>query len=185
MKTTVKARLTKTTSLFFLQLAVIGLLIFTSCSGDDTTASQSPQVAEIAISPDSAELEAGEQLQFEVFALSATGETIDASELDIEWEWWSTDPEVFTVEAGGLATGQNPGEAYCMIEATVGVSRDFNEMPDKLIVRAGYGQDDKVRFQTVNLELSAENNEISAFENVALKNRLRFVGRDSAFVMIF
>lgn len=181
----VKARPIKTTSIFFIQLAVIGLLIFTSCDSDDATAPQSPQVAEIAISPDSAEFEVGEELQFEVFALTATGDTVDTSELDIEWEWWSTDPDVFTVEAGGLAAGQNPGEAYCMIEATVGVSRDFNESHDKLIVRAGYIQSDEVRFQTANLELSAENDEISAFENVALKNRLRFVGRDSAFVMVF
>jgi hypothetical protein len=180
-----KIRLFETTGAIFIAFAFTGMLLFIGCSGDDATGLQTPQVAMIAISPDSVSFEAGEQLEFSVVALTAMGETIDIDELDIEWNWWSTDPEVFTVEPGGLATGQNPGEAFCMVEATIGVGQNIPDLIDKLYVTTDFVQAGQPRVQTVNLELAAGNREIKAFENIALKNRLRFNGRDSAFVVIF
>lgn len=175
----------KTTCNFLIVFAITGMLIFSGCDADETTGPQTPQIMAIGIFPDSVSIPVGEELEFEAFALTATGDTVDTSDLDIEWHWWSTDPEVFTVEPGGLATGLDPGEAFCMIETSIEVADIFNGKPETLIVRSGAQQSPGAQFQTVHLELSAGDQKISAFENIALKNRLRFTGRDSAFVMVF
>jgi hypothetical protein len=164
-------------------IAGLALVAINGCS--DTIESPPPQVSEVRISPDNANLEVGEQLNFSVVALSATGDTIDIDEIDIEWQWWSSDSDVFTVEAGGLATGQNPGEAYCVVEATVGISQ--RETPDIDVIYAtiGSARINKNKTATRTMTLQAEVTELYNSESIAMKKRLRFSGRDSAFVVVF
>ena len=106
---------------FFIGFALMGIVIFTGCESDDDEAQpQEPRVERISIHPEVVEFtDVGEQVDFSVVGLTAEGDTVDTGELEVEWEWWSTDESVFTVEPGGLATGQGPGEAYCVVEATI------------------------------------------------------------------
>ena len=174
-------QLFKTPFFILIAIAITGMVLLNSCSSDDATGPQGPQIVEIAISPDNATFAVGEQLDFTVFALTATGDTLDTNGLDIEWQWWSTDADVFTVEAGGLATGQNPGEAYCVVEAIINVAQLNTDVPNDLIVQTGI-----LRDATRHQDLSAVNNDVIAkFETISMNNMLRFTGRDSAFVMIF
>jgi hypothetical protein len=166
-------------------VTVIGAPFLQSCSSDDATRSQSPQVSQISIHPQEASLEVGQQLDFSVVALTATGEVIDTDEINIEWQWWSTDTDVFTVEPGGLATAQNPGEAFCMIEAVVDVSQRTAEEIDVIYASISFGQGSKSNIQSLKLELAEEVAEYYDTEHVAMKKRLRFTGRDSAFVFVF
>lgn len=173
----VQTRLIQTTGIIFMQLAVLGLLLFSGCGGDDATGPQSPQVVDVAISPENAEIPVGEDFEFSAFALTATGDTVDVADLDIEWQWWSDDPDVFTVEPGGMATGHNAGEAYCIVEATIEVGFNFSQK-DVSFAAIGFSSDGQDIIQIVNPEMSV-------IENISSKNRLRFTGRDSAFVMVF
>ena len=166
-------------------VTVIGFTILQSCSSDDTTGSQSPQVSQISIHPQEASTEVGQQIDFSVVALTATGEVIDTDEINIEWQWWSTDTDVFTVEQGGLATAQNPGEAYCMIEAVVDVTQRATEEMDVIYASFSFGQGSKSNVQSLKLELADEVAEYYDTEHVAMKKRLRFTGRDSAIVFVF
>jgi hypothetical protein len=168
----------------FISLGIC-FLMFNGCSDDDATGPQSDQVSSINIHPETATITEDEQIDFSVVLLSATGDTLGPDDFDIEWQWWSTDPDVFTVEAGGLATGQNPGDAFCVVEATVHVAQHVTDVPDQLIVQAGFSSDGENRFQTTNLVLSAGNVDIAAMENISMNNMLRFTGRDSALVMVF
>lgn len=121
-----QTKIFQTTCIIFIQLAVVSMLMFSACGGDDVTGTDEPEghgVVEIVIEPKEATLEAGEHQEFSAFALNADGDTVDTSDLNIEWEWWSDDPDVFTVEQGGLATGHNSGEAFCIIEATILVGK--------------------------------------------------------------
>lgn len=95
-------------------LALIGALVLAGC--DSNEVAEDPEIARIDISPDNASIAVGEQVDFSAVALTASGDTVR----DVEWEWVSTDPAVFTVENNGVATGQSPGSAFC----TVGVSDD-------------------------------------------------------------
>jgi len=182
----------KITLPFYLSVLIglsICFLMFNGCSDDDATGPQTDQVSSITIHPEAAEIAEGEQLDFSVVLLSATGETLDPDDFDIEWQWWSTDTDVFTVEPGGLATGENPGEAYCMIEAVVAVSQKTKEIPDRLVVQAGFlPMDHNIGSKkTINLSLTATDRKIPAFDNVnvSLTKEMRFTGRDSAFVVVF
>ena len=102
-----------------LLLAVVaGLLIQTGCSSD-VAGTDGHGVVDVRIEPQEATISAGEQEQFQAFLLDADGHAVDPEGLDVTWDWWSSDTEVFTVEPGGLATGQADGEAYCIVEVTV------------------------------------------------------------------
>jgi hypothetical protein len=160
-------------------LVLVFFVLLAGCGSDETTGPQDLQIVDIAISPDNAELEIGQELEFSAVALTATGETVDISDLDISWEWWSTDPDVFTVEPGGLATGQNEGEAWCVVEAVVDVSQELTQPVDRIIVQASVLQSvtDVLPVQNFNFELD--------LEHITMKNMMRFTGRDSAFVMVF
>jgi len=179
-----KTRLFQSTATFVIVIALAATLIITGCDGDETTGPQNPVVVDVVISPETAELEVGEELDFSAFALTAAGDTVDISDLNIEWNWWSNDPDVFTVEPGGLATGQSPGEAYCIVEATVEVGLNFNQN-DVSIAGIGFSLDGLNKIQLGSFELSAGDQGDSAFENVSFKKKMRFTGRDSAFVMVF
>ena len=98
---------------------IAGLLIHIGCSGDDVTGPDGHGVVDIRIEPQDASFSVGEQEQFQALLLDADGNSVEPEGLDVTWEWWSSDTEVFAVEPGGLATGQAAGEAYCIIEVTV------------------------------------------------------------------
>jgi hypothetical protein len=101
-------------------IALAGLIVFNGCdSNDEEPLAEDQRVESISIHPETAELEVGEQVDFSVVGLTAEGDTVDTGDLDVEWRWWSTNEDVFTVEPGGLATARGPGEAYCVVEATV------------------------------------------------------------------
>jgi hypothetical protein len=76
-------------------------------------------VERVVIEPDSATMEVGEQLQFNAFLLTAEGDTVDPAGLNVEWNWFSTDTQVFSVIDGGLASAHSPGEEFCVVEATI------------------------------------------------------------------
>lgn len=123
-------------------MIIAGMLGMYSCSDDNSATGPEEEeidVAEVVIEPQNATFEVGEQEEFSAFLISASGDTVN-EELEVEWNWYSSDPDVFTVEAGGTATGHNEGEAHCIVEA------------------------------------STENSKIVA--------KMRFVGRDSAFVTL-
>lgn len=105
---------------------VLGLV---ACDTNEATQDSEPEIARIAIFPDSASVETGEEVDFSVVALTASGDTVQNADLDIEW--WSTDPDVFTVEDGGTATGKNSGGAYCVVEAS-------DEAPDAALRRKAF-----------------------------------------------
>ena len=161
------------------------VLTMIACSSDDTIGPDIPQVTEIAISPKEVELEVGEQIDFSVVALTATGDTVDTDEIDIEWEWWSTSTDVFTVEPGGLATAHNPGEAFCVVEATVEISQNVAEDLDIHFAGIGFHWNKKDETQTKSLELLPKI-DFMEIEMAALKkNKLRFGGRDTGIVVVF
>jgi hypothetical protein len=103
--------------IMFSLLAV--LLVQPGCSSDDVAGTDGHGVVDLRIEPQEATFSAEEQEQFQALLLDADGNAVDPEGLDVTWEWWSSDTEVFTVEPGGLATGQAAGEAYCIIEVTV------------------------------------------------------------------
>jgi hypothetical protein len=175
MKTSIKRI---NTTVYTFAMIAAGLLLIFGCNSDETTGPQDLQIVDIAISPENAEFEVGEQLEFSAVALTATGETVDISDLDISWEWWSTDPDVFTVEAGGMATAHNTGEAWCVVEAVIDVSLNQLNQSNEKFVRASI-------FPFSLWKNNTNNPELNVFEEASFNNMLRFTGRDSAFVMIF
>lgn len=119
------------------------LVVVSSCedsSTNSTTDDEKLEGAHVVIDPAEASFEYTDQLDFSAYVISASGDTVN-DDFELNWEWHSSDPNVFTVQSNGAAKGQHPGEAYCIVEA------------------------------------STESNKIAA--------KLRFTGRDSAFVRIF
>ena len=101
---------------FGLSALLTAMLVLVGC--DTTDLAEEEQIASIAIFPDSVALEVGEQVDFDVVALTASGDTVENANLKLRW--WSTDTAVFTVEENGLVTGQGSGRAFCKVEATDG-----------------------------------------------------------------
>lgn len=165
---------------------IVGLWLLGGCSDDNSTGPVTPQVAKISISPEEATLETEEQIDFSVFALTENGDTIDTDDIDIEWQWWSTDPNVFDVEPGGLATGKNSGEAFCVVEATVSVSQSIAEERDIRYAGFAFSGNKKKGTDKNNIKLLLDESERLENKKAAFKeNRLRFTGRDSAIVFVF
>lgn len=128
---------------YIIAMIIAGVLGMCSCSDDNSATGPEDdeiEIAEIVIEPQNATFEVGEQYEFSAFLISATGDTVN-EEFDVGWNWYSSDPNVFTVEAGGTARGHSEGEAHCIVEASI--------------------------------------------DNNKFVGKLRFVGRDSAFVFIF
>lgn len=125
-----------------IMVVLSGVLISNGCNDDNSIASEEDNLegAEVVIKPRDVSFEVDEQHEFSAFVISASGDTVN-EEFDLEWTWYSSNPDVFTVQDDGTASGISSGEAYCIVEAE------------------------------------------TASGNVAAK--LRFVGRDSAFVSIF
>jgi trimeric autotransporter adhesin len=120
-------------------LGLTSAIMFSGCDKEDDTELQNGQIEHIVIIPQSASIPVGEQFEFSTAGVTADGDTVDISDMNLglEWNWWSTDPYIFTVDDDGIATGIGPGEAFCIL--------DFNDP----------------------------------------ESRLKFSGRDSAFVFIF
>jgi plastocyanin len=97
---------------FIMALALTGALVLAGC--DSTDANEEPQIETLVISPSNVSIEVGEQVNFSVAALTASGDTVR----DLDLRWWSSDPDVFTVDGNGMATGQAPGDAFCKAEVT-------------------------------------------------------------------
>lgn len=112
-------------------IIVIGMLMLVGCGDDNPADSSANQdIDEVVISPDSASFAAGEMMDFSAVALTAEGDTVR----DVNFIWKSSDPDVFTVQDNGTATGQAPGTAYC----GVGVP---DESPDKKLKLVPIGLD--------------------------------------------
>jgi hypothetical protein len=160
-------------------------LIMASCSSSDPAGPDMPQVAEISIFPKEVELEVGEQVDFSVVALTVAGDTVDTDEIDIQWEWWSTNTDVFTVEPGGLATAHDTGVAFCVVEATVDISLNTAEEMDIRYAGIGFQWNLNHETKTNNPEQLPEIN-FMEMEKAAVKNNmLRFGGRDTGIVVVF
>jgi hypothetical protein len=101
-----------------------GVLMFSGCDKDDDTEPQS-DIEQIVIIPQSASIAVGEQFEFSTAGVTADGDTIETSALDLglEWNWWSTDPDIFTVDDNGVAIGVSPGEAHCILDFAESESR--------------------------------------------------------------
>ena len=93
-------------------LVFVGALVLTGCDSNEDAPVD--QIESIAISPDTVSIGIGEQREFTVVRLTASGDTV--RDADLTLTWWSTDPSVFTVDAG-TATGQQAGTAFCKVEA--------------------------------------------------------------------
>lgn len=91
-------------------LVLTSALALAGC--DSTDAHEEPPIEALIIAPHSVRIAVGEQADFSAVALTASGDTLR----DLDLRWWSTDPDVFTVEDNGVATGQAPGEAFCNVE---------------------------------------------------------------------
>lgn len=126
------------------------LSVLVGCDSNDATEPQDVEIARVAISPATASLEVGERVEFSALAVNTAGDTIAIPEGRLEWEWISSDPDVFTVDDDGTATGQSPGEEFCIIDATL---------------------------------VEGLSGSTRAIDN--LKASSGFVGRDSAFVLVF
>jgi hypothetical protein len=109
------------TLLFSAAASACVLLLLAGC--DTVTEPRDHQVESIVISPGTASMAVGEQTEFSAFAVTAEGDTVDTSDFDVQWAWWSTDPDVFTVDEHGTAVGHSPGEEYCVVEATILVGK--------------------------------------------------------------
>ena len=93
---------------------LLGAILLAGC--DLTEVEEDEPVEAIAILPDSASFSAGEQVEFSVVGITASGDTVRDAEFTVRW--WSTDSTVFTVDEDGSAVGENAGEAFCKVEAT-------------------------------------------------------------------
>jgi hypothetical protein len=93
------------------------MLLISSC--EENNQSQDPTIQDVIIQPSNTSFNVGEQHEFSAFLLTESGDTVEVDNADIELDWWSSDTTVFTVEANGTATGNNPGDAYCIAEVRV------------------------------------------------------------------
>lgn len=110
-------------------LYCIGILIFAGVlmlSGCDTTNTEEqgpPNVVDAIIlfegaSTDLPSIEVGETIKFEGFAITETRDRIPLADLGAnwEWDWYSTEPAVATLDTEGHVTGQGEGKAFCVLE---------------------------------------------------------------------
>ena len=118
----------QTPCIIFLQLIVVGLLVFSACDGSDVTGTNDAEghgVVEVTFGEDSITLNVGDQQELSVVLLNAEGEIVDPADLEgyeIEWDWWSTNTDVFTVVQegrNGTVTAHDEGEEYCIVEVTI------------------------------------------------------------------
>lgn len=107
-----RTRPSSTPLLLLVPFILMGALMVSGCDSNENAPAN--LIEGIAITPDTASIGIGEQMEFTVVGLTASGDTV--RDADFTLTWWSTDPSVFTVE-GGTATGQQAGTAFCKVEA--------------------------------------------------------------------
>ena len=138
--------------------------VIIGCDDSTSTNESDLQVTDALILLDGVEdevtVEMGETVKFTGYAVIESGERIPLDELSDEWswEWQSTDTSVFTVDTEGNATGEEEGEAYCVI--TLNGPDDGTESSS---------------FKQGNSFITGSNPEIPEIHRP-------FVGRDSLFV---
>ncbi|MGF1586104.1 MAG: hypothetical protein ACFCUM_12315 [Bacteroidales bacterium] len=113
-------------SFIIVLLGLTGSIMLSGCDKEDDTEPLNDQIEQIVITPQNASIPVGEQFEFSTAGVNANGDTVDISDMNLglEWNWWSTDPEIFTVDDDGIATGMQAGEAFCIL--------DFNERESRL-----------------------------------------------------
>ena len=94
---------------------LIAFFLLIGCDSNDPEPAES-EIDAVAITPGTAVMNVGDQVDFTIAALTAAGDTVHDANLDVRW--WSTDSTVFDVEDGGTAIARNEGTAYCMVEVT-------------------------------------------------------------------
>ena len=97
-------------------------MAFISCDDDNSvTGPEENEIenAEVVIEPQNVSIEVDEQIDFSAFVVTPSGDTLN-EEFNFHWNWYSSNPDVFTVQNNGTATGHNSGEAFCIVEASTG-----------------------------------------------------------------
>ena len=109
------------TSGFLVTFILIAGILNTGCEDNNPTESEEDNLegAEVVIEPQNVSIDVNEQIDFSAFVVSASGDTVN-EEFNFQWNWYSSDPEVFTVQSNGTATGHHSGEAFCIVEASTG-----------------------------------------------------------------
>ncbi|NBC65875.1 MAG: hypothetical protein GVY07_09510 [Bacteroidetes bacterium] len=123
-----KTQFFKTTGFSVIIILITGMLNI-GCEDNNPTESGEDELkgAEVIIEPQNVSMEVDEQVDFAAFVVSASGDTVN-EDFNIQWNWYSSNPEVFTVQNNGIATGQNSGEAFCIVEASTGNSKIVAKM---------------------------------------------------------
>lgn len=105
-------------SFIIVLLVFTGAIMFSGCEKEVDAEPKNDQIDQIVIIPQNASINVGEQFEFSTAGVTADGDTVEISGLDLglEWNWWSTDPDFFTVDDDGIATGIYPGEAFCILD---------------------------------------------------------------------
>jgi hypothetical protein len=106
----------KEISFVLILLSSVGAIMLSGCEKSDESDPLNDQIELIVITPQSVSIGVGEQIEFSTAGITTDGDTVETSGLGLEWNWWSTDPEIFTVDNSGTAIGQSPGEAFCVLE---------------------------------------------------------------------
>lgn len=118
----------QTTGFLVIIILITGIII-AGCEDNNPTQSEEDKLveAEVVIEPQEVSIEVDEQADFSAFVVTASGDTVN-EEFDIQWNWYSSNPDVFTVQSNGTATGHNSGEAFCIVEASTGNSKIVAKM---------------------------------------------------------
>lgn len=123
-----KTQFFKTTGFSLIIILIAGMLNI-GCEDNNSTESEEEELkgAEVVIEPQNVSMEVDEQVNFSAFVVSASGDTVN-EDFNFQWNWYSSNPEVFTVQNNGTATGKNSGEAFCIVEASTGNSKIVTKM---------------------------------------------------------
>lgn len=123
-----KTQFFKTTGFSLIIILIAGMLNI-GCEDNNSTESEEEELkgAEVVIEPQNVSMEVDEQVNFSAFVVSASGDTVN-EDFNFQWNWYSSNTEVFTVQNNGTATGKNSGEAFCIVEASTGNSKIVTKM---------------------------------------------------------
>ncbi|MCG2589303.1 Ig-like domain-containing protein [Rhodohalobacter sulfatireducens] len=123
-----KTQFFKTTGFSVIIILIAGMLNI-GCEDNNPAEPEEDELegAEVVIEPQNVSMEVDEKVDFSAFVVSASGDTVN-EEFNFQWNWYSSNPEVFTVQNNGTATGKSSGEAFCIVEASTGNSKIVAKM---------------------------------------------------------
>ncbi|MDR9366008.1 MAG: hypothetical protein RI575_11755 [Balneolaceae bacterium] len=123
-----KTQFFKTTGFSVIIILIAGMLNI-GCEDNNPTEPEEDELegAKVVIEPQNVSMQVDEQVDFLAFVVSASGDTVN-EEFNFQWNWYSSNPEVFTVQNNGTATGKSSGEAFCIVEASTGNSKIVAKM---------------------------------------------------------